>query len=88
MAHDGRVRPGVLCVYAYLAVFEDNKGDGLVKPPIGRQHDHGLPGLYQHGNPKATWAFLSAGTNGFFPPLTVLQVSKSQEGDSKGHIEH
>lgn len=33
MAHDGRVRPGMLCVYAYLAVFEDNERDGLVKPP-------------------------------------------------------
>lgn len=62
MAHDGRVRPGMLCVYAYLAVFEDNKGDGLVKPPTGRQHDHGLPGLYRHGNPKATWVLLSAET--------------------------
>ena len=45
MAHNGRVRPGVLCVYADLAVFEDNKSDGLVKPPTGRQHDHGFPGL-------------------------------------------
>lgn len=33
MAHDGRVCPGVLCVHAYLAVFEDNKREGLVKPP-------------------------------------------------------
>lgn len=33
MAHDGRVRPGVLSVHAYLAVFEDNKCEGLVKPP-------------------------------------------------------
>lgn len=33
MAHNGRVRPGVLCVHSYLAVFEDNKREGLVKPP-------------------------------------------------------
>lgn len=33
MAHNGRVRPGVLGVHAYLAVFEDNKCEGLVKPP-------------------------------------------------------
>lgn len=81
MAHDGRVRPGVLCIYAYLAVFEDNKGDGLVKPPTGRQHDHGLLGLHRHGTPKATCVFLSARTDRFTPTLTVLQVSTPQEGD-------
>lgn len=33
MAHDGGIRPGMLCIHAYLAVFEDNKCEGLVKPP-------------------------------------------------------
>ena len=33
VTHDGRIGPGVLCIYAHLAVFKDDKREWFIKPP-------------------------------------------------------
>lgn len=37
VANDGGVGPGVLRVQAHLPVLENDEGEGLVKPPTGRE---------------------------------------------------